>query len=385
MTGPAASTLAIALALGAALALPDRAAAFPVVGLFLEGEFEELGQGGDPFRNLHLEATRLRRPAALSTSRRGFAALDLHYENTLSLRTGALAGTRIGERQLRARAYLPLGQPIEGVGIGVFTSFDHASSTVVVRNDGKTLLDLRQDRTYPSIGVAASLPWSLQVAAGVDGFDAGALRWLLEARAQPLDGLELWFLRREEGFRQTANVPRDVAPNIHSPEMHFPLDLQRVEVELGGGWESPVFWTRGAVVPDRLGSFWLEVGGRPWRPVALRVGADSDPLRLQDNLVARGTGDVAELDLYLRRTRGFAGVDLELGPRDQLRARYVFSSFGSRTHADEVGTNAAQAFLHVDTDLGLLFEGDVSLRTHQLGVGWGRHTTSGLHFSVGAQ
>lgn len=373
------------LLLLALLLLPGSAGAFPFVGLFLEGEAEELGLGGEPFRNLHLEATRLRRPASLGTSARGFAALDFHFENTLRLRTGDLAGTKIRDNQLRARAYLPLGQPIDGLALGVFTSFEHATSTLIVRNEGQTLLDLRQDRTYPSIGVAASLPWAMQVAAGVDGFDAGALRWLLELRMQPLEGLDLWVLRREEGSRQTASVPSGAAPKVHSPQLHFPLDLQRTEVELGAGYETSSFWSRGGATPDRVGSFWLEVGGRPWAWVALRAGADSDPFRLRDSLVAQGTGEVAEMDLYLRRTRGFAGADFSLGPRDLIRTRYIYSSFGSRTLANEVGTNAAQAFLHVDTDLGLLFEGDVSLRTHQLGVGWGRDTTAGLRFAVGAQ
>src|SRR5690606_41162311 len=103
---------------------------------------------------------------------------------------------------------------------------------------------------------------------------------------------------------------------------------------------------------------WAEVGARPWERLALRAGADREGHRIEDRLSAGGTGEIATVDLLLERFRLFWGADWYVGPRDRLRLRHVISRLSAATRADELETQAARAFLHVDTDLGLLLEGD---------------------------
>lgn len=365
--------------------LPSTAAPLPFVRLFLEGEAEELGRGGEPFRDTGLEARRLRRPALLAAEERAFAILLLDTENTLTLRSGTWAGTTARDRSVGIRAFLPLGSPLEGTSVGIFAGFDATASTVSIHRDGRALLRVEEDRAFPTLGVAASLPLGLRASAGLDGVGSGAPRWMLEGRFSPWEGTDFWVLRRERGFRQTARIPEGVASNVYSPELHLPLDLQRSEVELGGEWASTLAWVRGAWIAGAGPHFWGEIGGRPLESLALRLGADGTPLRISDSLVARGMGGIADLDLRMDRLRAFTGADLHLAPRDDLHLRYVFGSVRTSSFGDERGTNAAQAFLHVDTDLGLLFQGEGELRTHQLAVGWSRATHSGLRFALGLQ
>src|SRR5690606_12840072 len=153
---------------------------------------------------------------------------------------------------------------------------------------------------------------------------------------------------------------------------HLPLDFQRAETELGAGFRLPSVWAQGGYLPGEIDSFWFEFGGRPWETLALRAGADREGHRLGDRLAASGTGEIAAVDLRLERTRGFLAAEWDAGPRDRLRLHYTLSRLRGSTWADEVGTNAAQAFLHVDTDLGLLLEGGAAIQLQQVGLGWKR-------------
>lgn len=365
------------------LGLAPTAQALPAVGIFLEGEPEELGLGGEPFHDLRLEARRLRRPTLLTHAERGFALLSVDAENTLRLRAGRWAGTHAFDRSITLQAYLPLGEPLPGVRVGAFAAIEQRDTSTEFRQDGQSLFRLQQARSYPLLGLTAGLPLGFRLAAGGEAV-GGAARWLLEGSYRPTEPLLLWVRHRDEGFRQTATVPRGAATRFHSPDLHLPLDFQRAATELGLAWRIPSLWAQGAYRPGEASAFWLEVGGRPWEELALRAGADRERHRLRDRVAAGGTGEIATLDLELERLRGFFGADWEVGPRDQLRIRYVLSRLSGDTWADELGTNAAQAFLHLDTDLGLLLQGGAAIQVQQIGVGWKREAAA-LRFGLGAQ
>jgi hypothetical protein len=376
--------LSLGACIGVALGIAPPASAFPAVGLFLEGEPEQLGLGGEPFRDLALEARSLRRPAFLGGSEAGFALLTIDAENTLNLRAGEWAGTRAYDRRVSLRAHLPLGALVPGVRVGVFAAVEQIDSRVEIARDGKRLFLLRQDRTFPLVGLTSSLPWGFSLAAGAEGLD-GAPRWLLEGRWSLRDRLTAWVRHRDEGLRQTATIPEGVATELHSPVVHLPLDFQRAATELGARFELPFLWAQGGYLPGRLTGFWFEVGGRPWEPLALRAGADREGHRIEDRLSAGGTGEIATVDVHLERLRFFWGAEWQASPRDQLRLRHVISRSSGSTWADELGTHAARAFLHVDTDLGLLLEGGAAIQIQQIGLGWSRRSPGGIRFSVGAQ
>lgn len=353
------------------------------MGIFLEGEPEELGLGGEPFHDLRLEARRLRRPALLEDEG-AFALLSVDTENTLHLRAGRWAGSRAYERIVTLQAHLPIGEIVPGVRLGAFAAIEQRDAGVELLQSGQSLFRLRKDRSYPIFGLTAGLPLGFQLAAGAESL-GGAPRWILEASYRPSEPLSLWIRHRDDGFRQTAVVPRGAATRLHSPDLHLPLDFQRAETELGAAWRQPYLWAQLAYLPGLTDSFWAELGGRPWESLALRLGADREGHRLSDRLTAGGTGEIATLDLSLERLRAFLGADWTVGPRDLLRARYIVSRLSGDTWADELGTNAAQAFLHLDTDLGLLLEGGAAVQVQQLGLGWKRDTATGLRFALGAQ
>lgn len=373
-----------AAALGIALGWAPPALAFPVVRLLLDGEPEELGLGGEPFRDLELEARRLRRPSFLVDEEDGFALLAIDAENTLRLKAGEWAGSRASDRRVSLRTYLPFGDVLAGVRLGLFAAADHLDSRVEVVRDGRSLFRLRQDRAFPFLGMAVALPFGVALAAGAEGLD-GATRWHLEGRWTLADRLGAWVRYRDEGFRQTATIPQGVATRIHSPVVHLPLDFQRAATELGLRLAIDPFWVQGGFLPGRLTGFWAEVGARPWERLALRAGADREGHRIDDRLSAGGTGEIATVDLLLERFRLFWGADWYVGPRDRLRLRHVISRLSAATRADELETQAARAFLHVDTDLGLLLEGGAAIQVQQIGLAWTRRTSGGLEFSLGAQ
>lgn len=376
--------LSLGACIGVVLWIAPPASAFPAVGLLLEGEPEQLGLGGEPFRDLALEARNLRRPSFLGGSEAGFALLSVDAENTLNLRAGEWAGTRAYDRLVSLRAHLPLGALVPGVRVGVVASVDQIDSRIEIVRDGRRLFHLRQDRTFPLVGLTSSLPWGFSLAAGAEGLD-GATRWHLEGRWSLEDRLTTWVRHRDEGFRQTATIPEGVATELHSPVVHLPLDFQRAATEFGARFELSFLWAQAGFLPGGLTGFWFEVGGRPWEPLELRVGADREGHRIEDRLSAGGTGEIATVDLRLERLRAFWGAEWRAGPRDRLRLRHVISRLSGATWADELGTHAARAFLHVDTDLGLLLEGGAAIQVQQIGLGWSRGQPGGLRFSLGAQ
>lgn len=382
-SGRGVGLFAVALAL-CLLGATASARALPAVGIFLEGEPEELGLGGEPFHDLRLEARRLRRPALLGADEGGFALLTIDAENTLNLKAERWAGTRAYERRISLQAYLPIGELLPGVRLAAFAAIEQRDARMELVRGGQSLFRLGQDRSFPLLGLRTSLPLGFHLAAGAEG-TGGAARWLLEGSYRPSEALSLWLRHRDEGFRQTATVPRGAATRVHSPDLHMPLDFQRAETELGAAWRTPSLWAQGAYRPGETGAFWVEVGAKPWEPLALRLGADREGHRLSDRLAAGGTGAIATIDLRLERLRAFLGADWEVGPRDLLRARYELSRLRGDTWADELGTNAAQAFLHLDTDLGLLLEGGAAIQVQQLKVGWRRETAGDLRFALGAQ
>lgn len=367
------------LALGLASASP--ALALPTVGLLFEGEPEQLGLGGSPFRDLRLEARRLERPALLADRDAGFALLSVDVENTLELRAGEWAGTRAYDRIFALQAHLPLFEVLPGVRVGAFVSLENQDARIDLRRDGARLFYLEKDRSSPLLGVTTHLPYGLRLAGGA----ASAERWHLEADWNPWAPLSLWVLHRDEGFRETATLSRGISERMHAPVLHLPLDFQRAETELGAGFRLPSVWAQGGYLPGEIHSFWFEFGGRPWETLALRAGADREGHRLGDRLAASGTGEIAAVDLRLERTRGFLAAEWDAGPRDRLRLHYTLSRLRGSTWADEVGTNAAQAFLHVDTDLGLLLEGGAAIQLQQVGLGWKRERDQGPRFALGAQ
>ena|GEM_PF-2052705 len=375
---------ALLAGLGVVLGWASPALALPVVGLFLDGEPEELGLGGEPFRDLRLEARHLRRPSFLVEEETGFALLVVDAENTLRLEAGEWAGSRAGDRRVSLRVHLPLGAVLPGVRLGVFAAADQLDSRIEVVRDGRSLFRLNQDRAFPYLGLTAALPWGFAVAAGAEGLD-GATRWHLEGRWSLEERLSAWVRYRDEGFRQTATIPEGVAARVHSPVVHLPLDFQHGATELGLRLDLAPAWFQGGILPGRLLGFWAEVGARPWKRLALRAGADREGHHILDRLSAGGTGEIATVDLVLERLRLFWGADWEVGPRDRLRLRHVASRLTAATRADELETQAAQAFLHVDTDLGLLLEGGAAIQVHQIGLAWTRRTSRNLEFSVGAQ
>lgn len=366
---------------GLALALASPASALPAAGLLLEGEPEELGVGGSPFHDLDLEALRIERPALLAERDRATAQLLLDAETTLALRAGVWAGTRAHDRFVAVRAHVPLAEPLPGVRLGAFLALEREDAHAVLRRGGTRVFDLEKDRTSPLIGLTTGLPFGLRLAAGAAGID----RWHLEGAWSPWRPLSLWVVRRDRGHRETATISRGLSDRTHAPHLHLPLDFQRAATELGAAFRLRAAWAQGAFLPGDLPGFWLEVGARPLDDLTLRAGADREGHRLTDRLAASGTGEIAAVDLRLERIRGFAEAVWALGPRDDLRLHATLGRYRASTWADEVGTHAARAFLHVDTDLGLLLEGGAGIQVLQLGLGWRRENASGPRFAVGAQ
>jgi len=372
---------AIACALVAA---PARAGALPVLRLFLDGDVERLGSGGAAaFRSDRSEALRLERPALLAGTERPAIRLALENEAIVSLHEGRYAGTEIHDRELRLTAIVPLRSAFDAtlfVGVRRETARLHLHSAA----DG-TLIDSTEGRDAIAVGFAKALPFGLRLGGSLGTSSAGEPAWLLEARWRASPLVEAWYRGRSDAARYDLRVPDGVARKVRSPEVRYRIDDLRSESELGAEIGTrEVAWLRGAIVAEDGEERRFEAGFRPRAWLDLRVGSDREVYRFDDTMEATGTGAIARVDLGLRRTRWFGGFDARVG-EGEIVGRYVHSELAGASRGEEVGTNAARAFLQVDYDMGLFFRGGYRLEGHQLALGWNEPAGEAVGWAVGAQ
>lgn len=370
----------------AAALTPARADALPFMRLFLQGEVETLGRGGaEPFRDAQAEALRLERPALLADERKVRLAVYLENELTLALRAGAWAGTHADDQRLGFTAAIPVGAPLGGIPLTMLVGLRRETGVTRLQSekDG-LLLSLDEEREWAVVGVAARLPYGLSLGASVEPGDGGT-GWLGEVRWDPAPFTTAWLRRRARTGDYAIKVPDGAAKNVYSPPLTYSVGLERGDWEAGGGLRSDRAWVQGGILADAPWDLWAEAGGLPLEWLAVRAGVDRASDRFEDRIRADGTGNIASMNLGLRATRWFGGVDVDLGPRDDLAVRYVRSSFETWSQAEEIGTNAAKAFLHVDYDFGFFFQGGYRVRTDQVAIGWGHRTPGGVDFAFGAQ
>lgn len=378
--------LSIVFLAALAWASPKRAHALPFLHLFLQGDLQTLGSGGaDPFRDLSAEALRLDRPALLAGGDEGLLILSLDNELTLALRAGPWAGTRADDQRLGLTAVIPLGDQLGGVPISLLAGVRRETGLTHLRSTKEgTLFRLEEEREWVVVGFTTRLPHGLSFAGALEQ-GGGDPRWLAEVRYQPIQQASLWLRHREDVAGYRFRIPDGAARKLDSPALTYSVQLDRRDLELGGSWTHERVWAQAGLVAGGSFDYWAEAGGKllPW--LGLRIGSDRTIDRFDDRVLAQGTGSIAAVDLGVRRERYFGGADLDLGLRDQLVLRYVFSRLQSLSRAEEIGTNAAQALLHVDYDFGLLFRSGYRIMGHQIGFGW-RHATRGdLSWSLGAQ
>jgi len=383
---PPLAKLASVAAAFAAAAAPGEAGALPFMRLFLQGEVDTLGRGGaEPFRDMRAEALRLERPALLADERAIGLSVYLENELTLALRAGPWAGTHADDQRLGFTAAIPVGAPVGGIPVTMLLGLRRETGVTRIqsRKDGP-LLSLDEEREFATVGVAARLPYGLSLGASVEPGEGGT-GWLGEVRYDPAPFASTWLRRRARTGDYRVQIPDGAAKNVYSPPLTYSVGLDRGDWEIGGGLRGERAWVQGGVVTDTPWDLWAEAGGIPLEWLAVRAGVDRASERFDDRIRADGTGNIASMDLGLRNTRWFGGVDLDVGPRDDLAVRYVHSTFETWSSAEEIDTNAAKAFLHVDFDFGLFFRGGYRVQADQVAVGWGHRTVGGVDFALGAQ
>jgi len=376
-------SLAAALLLFSA---PRAAEALPFLHLFLQGEVDTLGRGGaEAFRDLDAETRRLERPALLADGEDVAITLFLDNELTLALRAGPWAGTRADDQRLGLTAAIPIGSPLAGVPVTLIAGIRRESGFTRLQSQKEgVLFSLEELREWAIVGFSTRLPYGLSLGGALEQSGAGP-RWLAEVRYQPVDEGTLWLRHQQVGAGYRFRIPDGAAKKVFSPALSYPIELERRDVEVGGAYRLEQVWAQGGILTAAPFDFWVEVGTRPLDWVALRLGADRELDRYDDRILASGLGSIASVDLDVQNQRYFGGIDLLLGARDDLTLRYVYSRLESLSRATEIGTNAAQAFLHVDYDFGLLFRSGHRIEASQLAIGWSRRTLADVDFSVGAQ
>jgi hypothetical protein len=376
------------LAAVVALAIPVPAAAFPLLRLLFNGDVESLGNGGgDAFRDPEREALLLKRPALLGRAERARVALSLENEEILSIRRDSWSGTRADDRQLSLVAQAPAGEFFGGVHLTILAGVRRESGTTHLQSERTgSLLHFDEARNVATIGFATALPLGLSLGSTLESGPTAVPGFVAEARWTPMPKVTLWALRRSVSYQYQLEVPQRMVAQIRAPELMYEIDQVRRETELGGELGSrKSLWLRGGGEIEAPNDAWVEAGGRPLPNLSLQAGLDRAVFRFDDYMRAQGSGAIASVDLGLRRTRLFGGADLELGGNGKLVGRYIHGTIESASHADEVGTAAARAFLDVDLDLGLLLQTGHRLESHQLSFGWDRHATERLGFALGVQ
>lgn len=365
---------------------PLRADALPFMRLFLQGEVDTLGRGGaEPFRDPRAEALRLERPALLASEDQVRLAVFLENELTLALRAGAWAGTHADDQRLGLTTAIPVGAPLGGIPLTVLAGLRRETGlTRLQSRKNGLLLSLEEERDWAIVGVAARLPYDLSFGASLEPGE-GKTGWIGEVRWDPAPYSTVWLRRRGRSGDYAMKVPDGAAKNVYSPSLTYSVDSRRGDWEAGGGLRSERAWIQGGILADAPWDLWAEAGGIPLEWLALRAGVDRTSDRFEDRIRADGTGNIASMNLGLRTTRWYGGADVELGPRDDLALRWVRSSFETWSQAEEIGTNAARAFLHVDYDFGFFFRGGYRVQSNQVAVGWGHRTAWGLDYALGAQ
>ncbi len=374
-------------AFGLAVLLPLEAGALPILRLFLDGDVDRLGSGGAAvFRDRWAEARRLERPTLLATQERPELRLSLENEAILRMDAGRYAGTEAWDRKLRLTALVPLRPVFDEIPATVFVGVRRETGRLhLATSEDGTLIDSVESRDGVDVGVATALPWGVSLAGSVGANGEGGPSWLLEARYRPGPLVEAWYRRRSASWDYQLTVPDGVSRKIQSPEVNYRIDDLQSESELGAELgRRNVAWLTGGIVLEDVQDLWAEAGGKPLPWLALRLGFDSEVYRFDDTMEADGTGTIAQVDLGMRRERYFGGFDAETG-KGQIRGRYVHSSLTGASQGEEVGTAAARAFLQVDYDMGLFFDGGYRIEGHQFALGWDRHVEDGVGFAVGAQ